>query len=92
MDTKLQTIEFAQGLMKLRFADGGECRVPLVDFPRLLVASENQRQHWQVIGANRGIYWPEIDEDLSIPALLREYAAPVAPMGEFAVPSLPHRL
>ncbi|MEB3234766.1 MAG: DUF2442 domain-containing protein, partial [Cyanobacteriota bacterium] len=37
----------------------------------LLHATAEQRQQWQLAGAGFGIYWPEIDEDLSSEGLLR---------------------
>jgi hypothetical protein len=50
--------------------------VPLVWYPRLLDASSEQRQNWQVSAAGYGIHWPDIDEDLSTAGLLR--GAPAA--------------
>jgi Protein of unknown function (DUF2442) len=79
MDTKLQHIQFTQTEMHLQFRDGGICTVPLSISPRLHAATAAQRADWEIIGADRGIHWPQIDEDLSIPQLLSEYAAPLAP-------------
>lgn len=87
MDTKIDSIEFTETTMRLLFRDGGECRVPLSDYPRLATATRAQRNHWKILGENRGIHWPDVDEDLSIPGLLRDYAAPVAPT---VAPRFPH--
>jgi hypothetical protein len=84
MDTKLEKIEFSKGTMRLLFRDGGECLVPLTDYPRLLTATEAQRNRWEILGSNRGIHWPEVDEHLTISGLLRDYAAPVAPARAFS--------
>ena len=78
MDTKLNSIEFERTDMRLIFGDGGTCLVPLARFPRLLNANDAERRQWEIIGAGRGIHWPLVDEDLSIPRLLQEYAAPIA--------------
>lgn len=56
--------------------DGRTISVPLAWYPRLLRASPEQRQNWEVAGGGFGIYWPEIDEDLSTEGLLR--GAPAA--------------
>ncbi len=46
--------------------DGRTVSVPLVWFPRLLSATEKQRREWEFIGGGIGIYWEEIDEDISV--------------------------
>jgi hypothetical protein len=38
---------------------------------RLQNASPQQRQHFEISASGYGIYWPEIDEDLSVEGLLR---------------------
>jgi hypothetical protein len=50
--------------------DGRELRVPLAWFPRLRAASPAQRGHWRLMGRGAGINWPELDEDISVQALL----------------------
>jgi hypothetical protein len=57
--------------------DGRTILVPLVWFPRLLDATQEQRVNWKVSGGGFGIHWPDIDEDLSTEGLLR--GAPAAP-------------
>jgi len=52
-------------------ADGRELAAPLVWFPRLSEATEEQRQKWRFIGGGQGIHWPEVDEDISVASLLR---------------------
>lgn len=56
--------------MMLKFMDGRELSVPLVNFPRLANATERQLNNWRLIGSGIGIHWPDIDEDLSIKKLL----------------------
>lgn len=52
-------------------ADGRKISVPLVWFPRLLHATTEQRQNFELLGEGEGIHWPDIDEDLSVAGLLR---------------------
>jgi hypothetical protein len=52
-------------------ADGRKISVPLAWFPRLLHATANQRQNFELLGDGQGIHWPELDEDLSVAGLLR---------------------
>jgi Protein of unknown function (DUF2442) len=51
-------------------ADGRTVSVPLAWYPRLLHATDAERNHWQIAGAGFGIHWPEIDEDLSVQGML----------------------
>jgi len=52
-------------------ADGRKLSVPLVWFPRLLHASQEQRNRFELIGEGEGIHWEELDEDISVAGLLR---------------------
>jgi hypothetical protein len=56
--------------------DGRTIIVPLAWFPRLLHATQAQRDNWKKAGGGYGIHWPDIDEDLSTEGLLR--GAPAA--------------
>jgi hypothetical protein len=52
---------------------------PLYWYPRLLGASEEQRDDWELIGGGIGVHWPQIDEDLSLGGMLRGVRAPEKP-------------
>ena len=54
----------------VELVDGRTITVPLVWFPRLSSASEEQLKNWELLGDGDGIHWPDIDEDLSITGLL----------------------
>ena len=56
--------------LHLHLADGREISVPLEWFPRLLHATDEQRQQWELIGRGVGIHWEAIDEDISVAGLL----------------------
>lgn len=51
--------------------DGRKLSVPLAWYPRLLHASIEDRNVWELIGDGEGIHWPRIDEDLSVSGILR---------------------
>ena len=51
-------------------ADGRRLGVPLAYFPRLLRATPSQRQKFVISGGGTGIHWDELDEDISVAALL----------------------
>ena len=56
--------------------DGRSISVPLTWYPRLLHATQKERDDWQVAGGGFGIHWPSIDEDLSVEGLRRGAPAP----------------
>jgi len=62
---KLTDIELVVSLV-----DGRVLSTPLVWFPRLLSASPDQRQHYELLGNGEGIHWPDVDEDISVAGLL----------------------
>lgn len=43
--------------------------IPLENFPRLARGTYEQRDNWQMAGVGQGIHWPELDEELYVPAL-----------------------
>lgn len=57
-------------MMHLRLLDGREISVPIEWFPKLRNATEEQRKRWRLIGKGIGIHWEDIDEDISVAALL----------------------
>jgi hypothetical protein len=56
--------------LRVVLADGREVAAPLVWFPRLVRATDEQRANWCLIGGGIGIHWPEVDEDISVESLL----------------------
>lgn len=54
----------------LELTDGRQLSVPLAYFPRLLRATSNQRERYELSGGGTGIHWDEIDEDISVEGLL----------------------
>jgi hypothetical protein len=61
---------FSKDMLYVLLQDEREIGVPLLWFPRLRKASEEQHKDWRFIGNGVGIHWESIDEDISISALL----------------------
>ncbi len=72
----VKDVRFSDDVISVDLIDGRTITVPLVWYPRLLHASPEQRQNWQISGGGYGIHWPDIDEDLSTEGLLRGAPAP----------------
>lgn len=64
------TVDVSESQLAVTLADGRELRVPLTWFPRLVKATKPQRRNWHLVGGGLGISWPDLDEDLSVAALL----------------------
>ena len=75
-DERVRGVEVTEDTLTVALMDGRCISVPLAWYPRLLHAEEAQRKNWQVAGGGYGIYWPDIDEDLSVEGLLRGAPAP----------------
>lgn len=65
-------VRFDDHRMHVLLLDGREISVPIEWFPRLRDASDKQRKHWRLIGRGVGVHWPEVDEDVSVAALLEQ--------------------
>lgn len=51
-------------------ADGRSLIVPLAWYPRLLQASPQERQNWQLLGDGYALEWTDLDEHIGIEGLL----------------------
>ena len=50
--------------------DGRSLSVPLAWYPRLMNATQAEREGWQLIGRGHGLHWDVLDEDISVENLL----------------------
>jgi hypothetical protein len=63
-------ILFTKDTMAVDLSDGRTISVPIAWFPRLLHATQGERESWRLIGNGHGIHWDEIDEDINVEGLL----------------------
>jgi hypothetical protein len=56
--------------LAVNLEDGRTISVPIGWFPRLLHATEKERNNWKLIGRGKGLHWPDLDEDVSVKGLL----------------------
>lgn len=75
-DERVAEVEITEDFLTVRLMDGRKISVPLVWYPRLSNATEEQRNNWTIIGGGYGIHWEDLDEDLSTEGLLRGAPAP----------------
>ena len=55
----------------VELSDGRSIRAPIAWYPRLLHASEAERQNVRLIGHGRGLHWPDVEEDISVESIVR---------------------
>jgi hypothetical protein len=65
-------VRFTRDMLYVRLADGREVGAPLEWFPRLRKATAAQRGNWRLIGRGVGIHWEDVDEDISVEAILAQ--------------------
>jgi Protein of unknown function (DUF2442) len=56
--------------LEVSLSDGRTLSVPLVWFPRLALASPDERRNWRLVARGRGISWKDLGEDISVEGLL----------------------
>lgn len=64
------SVSFDADNMWVKLTDGRQLGVPLAYFPRLAKATAKQREAFVISGGGVGLHWDDIDEDISVPALL----------------------
>ena len=50
--------------------DGRTISVPLAWYPKLLHATPDERDNWELFADAQHIHWPDLDEDISVEGLL----------------------
>ena len=56
--------------LSVDLSDGRTISAPLAWFPRLVHATQQERDNWGLIGKGHGIHWEDNDEDISVEGLL----------------------
>lgn len=63
-------VTVADDTLTVVLLDGRTVTVPVSWYPRLANGSPKERMNWQLSGGGHGIHWPDLDEDISVDALL----------------------
>lgn len=74
-EARAQNVKCSRNELTVDLIDGRKISVPLTWFPRLQHSTPKQRNKWRLIGRGEGIHWPELDEDISVEALLEGQAS-----------------
>jgi hypothetical protein len=69
-DLRATDARIDEDCLTVDLSDGRSLSVPLAWFPRLLAGNRRERTRWRLIGNGEGLHWPDLDEDVSLEALL----------------------
>lgn len=64
------SLEFSESSMTVELEDGRALTVPLDWYPRLVHATIQECDNWVLMAGGRHLHFPDLDEDLSVEALL----------------------
>ncbi|MCR4315994.1 MAG: DUF2442 domain-containing protein [Planctomycetes bacterium] len=63
-------VKITDDSLTVTLSDGRDLSVPISWYPRLSRAKQEDREIWEFNGGGHGIYWSEIDEDISVENLI----------------------
>ena len=63
-------VDVGDDTLTVDLSDGRTISVPLDWYPRLVHATQSERDNWRLIGTGEGIHWTDLDEDISVEGLL----------------------
>jgi hypothetical protein len=63
-------VTFDADNMWVDLVDGRKLGIPLAYFPRLAKAKASERKKYIISGGGVGLHWEDLDEDISVSALL----------------------
>lgn len=63
-------IEMADDKLIVNLVDGRSLMIPLSWYPRLLYATKEERENWEILGDGYAIAWDDLDEHIGIEGLL----------------------
>ena len=64
------SVTVADDTLTVELTDGRTISVPIALYPRLVHATREERNRWELHADDQHIHWPDLDEDLSVEGLL----------------------
>ena len=62
----LTAVQFSENTLTAHLSDGRTVTMTLESYPRLENATAQERSHWRLTGNGEGVYWPDLDEQISV--------------------------
>ena len=69
-EPKAKAARVSKASLHIYLEDGRKLTVPISWFPKLVQASEKQRNRIEITCRGTGLHWPDIDEDISVVKLV----------------------
>ena len=63
-------VAVTEDTLRVELSDGRAISVPPAWYARLVHATQEERENWELIGGGQGVRWPDLDEDLSVEGLI----------------------
>ena len=63
-------IAVTEDTLSAQLSDGRTISAPLAWYPRLVHATVEERDNWEIHAGGQHLHWPDLDEDLSVEMLL----------------------
>ena len=63
-------IAIAEDTLTAELMDGRTISVPLDWYPRLVHATPEERNNWEIHAGGQHLHWPDLDEDIRVEGLL----------------------
>ena len=77
---RAKAFEVSADRLVVELENGDRHSVSIADFPILADATPQERANWEFIGSHTGIYWPDIDEHISVFSIVHpELTIPIRP-------------
>jgi hypothetical protein len=70
MSVLLTAVRFSEGFLEADLSDGRTVTIALELYPRLENATNQERSRWRLTGKGEGVYWPDLDEQISVGNIL----------------------
>lgn len=74
-DPRAESVRFDSDSMIVRLRDRRFVRVPIATYRRLREATPEQLTHVHISPSGVSLRWPNLDEDLSVSGLVRDFEA-----------------
>jgi hypothetical protein len=67
---RIKDVQVSDETLAVELSDGRTVSLPLDYYPRLLDGTSIERKRWQLVGQGAGVYWFDLDEEISIGNIL----------------------
>jgi Protein of unknown function (DUF2442) len=67
---RLVSISLSDDTLTVDLEDGRTISIPVSWYPRLAQGTQEEKAHFETSGGGYGIFWPDLDEDISVEAML----------------------